>query len=128
VELATAARGALGLPLGPLVVNALPSEAPTAPPLATLLDRLRTPKVDGTGGGGGNRAATPRPEIEAGLQATLRLAASAGAQRRLADTVLTNLRRDPGLPIVTLPRLAAIDLGQAEIAELAAYFNPQQIA
>jgi hypothetical protein len=128
VELATAARGALGLPLGPLVVNALPSEAPMAPPLATLLDRLRTPKVDSAGGGDGNRAATPLPETDAGLQATLRLAASARAQRRLADTVLTNLRRDPGLPIVTLPRLATIDLGQAEIAELAAYFNPQQIA
>ena len=131
VQLATAARGALGLPLGPLVVNALPSEAPTAPPLATLLDRLPAPNLDGDSARGGNRSSipgTPVPEIDAALQATLRLAASAGAQRRLADTVLTNLRRDPGLPIITLPRLATVDLGQSEIAELAAYFTPQQIA
>ncbi len=41
VELATVARGELGLPLGPLVVNAMPSEAATAPALEPLLDRVR---------------------------------------------------------------------------------------
>jgi hypothetical protein len=119
VELATAARETLGLPLGPLVVNALPSEDATAPPLAALLDRLPVPPV------GADPAAAP-PGHDAALWATLRLAASAAAQRRLADTVLTKLRRDPGLPIVTLPRLPTVDLGPSAIAELATYFIPQR--
>jgi Anion-transporting ATPase len=119
IELATAARDTLGLPLGPLVVNALPSEAATAPPLAALLDRLPVPPSAGD-------PASAHPGHDAALWATLRLAGSARAQRRLADTVLTNLRRDLGLPIVTLPRLAAVDLGPSAIAELATYFIPQR--
>jgi anion-transporting ArsA/GET3 family ATPase len=120
MELASAARETLGLPLGPLVVNAIPSEAAVAPPLVALLDRL--PVRSGNAGDG---AALP-PGHDAALWATLRLAASAGAQRRLADTVLTKLRRDPGLPVITLPRLASVDLGPSAIAELATYFIPQR--
>jgi len=111
VELATIARDTLGLPLGPLVVNAVPSAAAAAHPLAVLLDRL----------------AAPHREGDAALWATLRLAASAAAHRRLADTVLTKLRHDPGLPVVTLPRLPTVDLGPSAIAELATYFIPQRL-
>lgn len=144
VELATAARETLGLTLGPLVVNALPSEAPTAPPLAALLDRLPTLEIAGTAAGtmvaaGAASAATAAavagaatgtagvpPGSDAALWATLRLAASAGAQRRLADTVVARLRGELGLPIVALPRLPTVDLGPTAIAELATYFTPQR--
>jgi anion-transporting ArsA/GET3 family ATPase len=111
VELATAARETLGLTLGPLVVNALPSDAPTTPPLGALLDRLPTLEVAGS---------------DPALWATLRLAASAGAHRRLADTIVARLRRELGLPIVALPRLPTADLGPTAIAELATYFIPQR--
>jgi Mrp family chromosome partitioning ATPase len=117
VELAATARDTLGLPLGPLVVNAFPSEAAVAPALTALLDRLPS---DPPGPLQPDGAPTP-------LRATLRLAASARAQRRLADTVLAKLRRDPGLPIVALPRLPTVDLGPPAIAELAAYFPPQRV-
>jgi anion-transporting ArsA/GET3 family ATPase len=143
VELATAARETLGLTLGPLVVNALPSEAHTAPPLAALLDRLPTLNVAGTAAGtvvaaGAASAAAAvagaatgtagvPPGSDAALWATLRLAASAGAQRRLADTVVARLRGELGLPIVALPRLPTVDLGPTAIAELATYFIPQRI-
>jgi len=114
------------LTLGPLVVNALPSEAPTAPPLAALLDRLPTLEIAGAAAGA---AATGTAGVPAGrdpaLWATLRLAASAGAQRRLADTVVARLRGELGLPIVALPRLPTVDLGPTAIAELATYFIPQ---
>jgi anion-transporting ArsA/GET3 family ATPase len=116
VELATAARGTLGLPLGPLVVNAVPSEASTAPSLRALLDRLATFDAAATPAGG-----------DAALWATLRLAASGAAHRRLAEVVLARLRHDPGLPIVALPQLPTVDLGPTSIAELASYFAPRRV-
>jgi anion-transporting ArsA/GET3 family ATPase len=103
VELATAARGELSLPLGPLVVNALPSDEASDPALDPVLQPL--PGL-----------ADLRPD---GLAATLRLAAAARTHRRLADQVVADLRRRLGLPILTLPRLLSADLGPAEVTDLA---------
>ncbi len=103
VELATAARGDLKLPLGPLVVNALPSDQANDPALDPLLQRLPN----------------PASLNDDRLAATLRLAAAARAHRRLADQVVADLRRRLGLPIVTLPRLLGADLGPAQVTDLA---------
>ncbi|HTB60615.1 MAG TPA: anion-transporting ATPase, partial [Polyangia bacterium] len=101
-ELAAAVR-ALGLPLGPLVVNAVPSDDATAPALAPILQRASA--ID-----------------DPALAATLRLAIAAGAHRRLAEQTIAGLRRDLGLPILTLPRLPTVDVGPAGLATLAAGF------
>jgi anion-transporting ArsA/GET3 family ATPase len=100
-ELAAAVRGDLHLPLGPLVVNAVPSDDASAPELAPLLDR-------------------PPDGGDAALAATLRLAAAARAHRRLAEQTIADLRRDLGLPVLLLPRLPTVDVGPAGIATLAA--------
>jgi anion-transporting ArsA/GET3 family ATPase len=97
-ELATALRE-LGLPLGPLVVNAVPSEDATAPALTPILDRAAT--TDGA------------------LGSTLRLAIAARAHRRLAEQTIAGLRRDLGLPLLLLPRLPTVDIGPGGIATLA---------
>jgi hypothetical protein len=104
IELATIARGELGLPLGPLVVNALPSEEAAAPALAPLLDRAPV------AAGAWNPA----------LLATLRLAAGARAQRRTADHIVAQLRDRLNLAIVPLPRLPTPEIGPAEVKDLAA--------
>lgn len=104
IELATTARGELGLPLGPLVVNALPPEEANAPALAPLIDRASAPS-----------AASWNPE----LLATLRLAAGARAQRRTADHIVADLRNRLSLPIVPLPRLTTPDIGPDEVGRLA---------
>ena len=116
VELATTVRRTLGLPLGPLVINAVPSEALAAPPLAVLLDRL--PTVDD---------AEARTGGDAALWATLRLAASAAAHRRVAEGIVARLRLDTGLPVVTLPRLPTVDLGPEAIGELAKHLISQGV-
>ncbi len=104
VELATVAGGELGLPLGPLVVNALPPPDADAPELAPLLDRVAT---------GPDRSWSPE------LVATLRLAAGARAHRRTADHIVADLRDRLSLPVVPLPRVLATDLGPAEVGQLA---------
>ena len=101
-ELAAALRE-LRLPLGPLVVNAVPSDDATAPALTPILDR----------------AAAAHPTLGE-LGATLRLTIAARAHRRLAEKTIAGLRRDLGLPMLTLPRLPTIDVGPAGIAALAA--------
>jgi anion-transporting ArsA/GET3 family ATPase len=104
IELATAARGELRLPLGPLIVNALPSDQASDPALDPLLQHA------------GNGV----PDLRhAELAATLRLAAGARTHRLVADQVVADLRQRLGLPIVTLPRLMAADLGPAEVTDLA---------
>jgi len=107
-ELATALR-ALGLPLGPLVVNAVPSDDATAAALAPILDRA---------------AAT----ADGPLASTLRLAIAARAHRRLAEQTIAGLRRDLGLPMLLLPRLATVDMGPSEIATLAGQVAPAPAA
>jgi anion-transporting ArsA/GET3 family ATPase len=101
-ELAAAARGRLQIPLGPLVVNALPPADLSGPEVAAVLERVPS---------GG----TSDPDLDA----TLHMAATARAHRRVADQMLARLARDPGGPIVTLPRLPTADIGPAEIATLA---------
>jgi len=103
VELATTARGELNLPLGPLVVNALPSNDASDPALDPLLQRLP---------GQADR-------LSSDLAATLRLAAAARVHRQVADQVVADLQRRLALPIVTLPRLLTADLGPAEVTNLA---------
>jgi anion-transporting ArsA/GET3 family ATPase len=115
-ELAAAARGPLKLPLGPMIVNGLPSNDLEAPAVAAVLDRLAgAGSVTGTGGVAGAGATTGDP----GLDTTLRLAAGVRAHRRIAEEMLDRLRRNPGLPLVTLPRLPTAEMGPREIAALA---------
>lgn len=109
IELATVARGELGLPLGPLVVNAMPAEAATAPALAPLLDRMPV---------GEAHSPEDRPWNPA-LLATLRLASGARAQRRMADHIVAHLRERLNLAIVPLPRLPTPEVGPGEVTDLA---------
>ncbi|HVZ75337.1 MAG TPA: ArsA-related P-loop ATPase [Polyangia bacterium] len=101
-ELAAAARDTLKVALGPIVVNAVPS------------DVLSTPDADAV------VAAVAPPTGDAALDATLHLATSLRAHRRVADAALARLARDPGGPLVQLPRLPSADLGPSELAVLAA--------
>jgi hypothetical protein len=103
-ELAAAARNGLGIPLGPIIVNAVPSSALSGPDADAVLGDAASPT--------GN----------AGLDATLRLAASLRAHRRVAEEALARLRRDPGGPQIELPRLPTADLGPNEVAILARHF------
>jgi anion-transporting ArsA/GET3 family ATPase len=100
-ELAAVGRDRLQMPLGPLIVNALPPPDLSTSEVSAILDRVPT-----------------TPEDPA-LDATLRMAASVRAHRRVADQMLARLARDPGLPIVTLPRLPTAEIGPTEINLLA---------
>jgi anion-transporting ArsA/GET3 family ATPase len=99
-ELAAEARGTLALPLAPLIVNATPTDTLGAPSVDDVLSRL------------------PVASDDAALDRTLRLAAGVRAHRRVADQVLATLARDPGLPIITLPRVPTAELGPALLATL----------
>jgi anion-transporting ArsA/GET3 family ATPase len=101
VELARVVRGELQLPLGPLVVNGLPPGEVGDPAVRAVLARVAGQSAD------------------ADLDAALAGAALMAARRAEADEVLAGLRRDPGLPVVELPRLPTTDCGPAEIDELA---------
>ena len=123
-ELAAAARGPLGLPLGPVIVNAVPSDALSNPdadavlgPLAALTGDPEPPARDAR-----DTLTRPAPRVggDAPLAATLRLAASLRSHRRVADEQLERLRRAPGGPLIVLPRLPTADIGPAEVALLAA--------
>jgi Mrp family chromosome partitioning ATPase len=102
-ELARTARDGLHLPLGPLVVNGLPPAGPAKEEVQAVLGLA--------------------PTGDAALDATLAGAALLAARRREAEVVLETLRKDPGLPMIELPRLPTTDLGPAEIDELARYFR-----
>jgi len=106
-ELARAARTELHMPLGPVVVNATPPDRLSVEPVAGVLDRLRPPTGD------------------AALDATLAAASAVRTRRRGAEAVFALLRRDPGLPLVTLPWLPLTDLGPREIERLAAALRAQ---
>jgi anion-transporting ArsA/GET3 family ATPase len=101
VELAHAARAQLGVSLGPVIVNAMPPARLSDAPVAAVLDRL------------------PETTGDDALDATLRMAGTLRRQRATADGILSDLRRDPALPLVLLPRLPSTDLGPREIDELA---------
>jgi len=91
----------LRMPLGPLVVNAMPPAAATDP----VLDKVLAANAD----------TPPAPELAAILAGVNILA----ARRRDADRIVTGLANDPGLPMLQLPRLPSNDLGPEEIAHLA---------
>jgi len=111
VELARAAKHTLGIPLGPLIVNALPSDRLSDPDVAGVLDKLLAD--------GDLRAAGAPVKEGDGLDGALRVATSLRTRRATADQVLATLRADPGLPMICLPRLHTADLGASEIARLA---------
>jgi len=100
VELATTARETLKIPLGPVIVNAVPAGRVNAEPVSSVLDRLRD--ID-----------------DERLGRTVALATGQRAQRRTAEAVLASLETKPGLPLVTLPWLPSTALGLAEIDRLA---------
>lgn len=108
-ELAQAARNDLRMPLGPVIVNALPPGRLSQTPVTTVLDRVAAGTSD-----------------DARLDATLRIAAGARAQRETAERVLVGLRANPGLPVITLPWLPSVDLGLREIDLLAAALTAKE--
>jgi anion-transporting ArsA/GET3 family ATPase len=101
VELARAARERLHIPVAAVVVNALIAGTLSAAPVAEVLDRA------------------PPPTGDAMLDATLRMAASVRAHRRVADEMLARLRADPGAPLLALPRVPTTDIGPEQIAIIA---------
>jgi hypothetical protein len=108
-ELAREVKDRLRMPLGPLVVNCVPSARVTN---AEITDLLRT---------------TPVPSGDERLDPTLAGAALMAERRRYADAMLARLRTNPGLPIVELPALPTTDLGPSEVAELAMYFTRESL-
>jgi hypothetical protein len=100
-ELARAARDSLGIPLGPVVVNAMPSPDLSTPDVDGVLQRLVAPTGDRE------------------LDATLRMAGGIRAHRRTAQDMLARLKENPGLPMVLLPRVPTADLGPEDVQNLA---------
>ena len=114
LELAAQARGPLAVPLGPLVVNALPTDALSAPAVDSVLAAWSMQqRGDGATSG------------DARLGATLRMAAGVRAHREAAERVLAGLKRDLGLPMITLPRIPTAEIGPAIIAELSPHLAEQ---
>ena len=113
-ELAAQARGPLAIPLGPLVVNALATDALSAPAVDSVLTAWSVQQRGGSATTG-----------DARLRATLRMAAGVRAHRESAERVLEGLKRDPGLPMITLPRIPTAEIGPAIIAELTPHLAEQ---
>ena len=101
------ANETLRMPLGPLVVNAMPPSRFSDAPLGRLLAALPA-----------NEQAT-HSSVSRALASTLTGARLLRERRQDAEAVLARLRRDPGLPTLELPRLPASNLGPAEVAALA---------
>jgi anion-transporting ArsA/GET3 family ATPase len=114
VELAAQARGALGVPLGPVIVNALPTEALSAPAVDSVLSAWAMQQRGDQATGGDGR-----------LRATLRMAAGVRAHRDAAVRVVAALKRDLGLPMITLPRIPTAEIGPAIVAELIPHLADQ---
>ena len=95
-----------------MVVNALPTDALSAPAVDAVMTACAQGKsrVDD--------AARP-------LQATLAMAKGVRAHREAADRVLEGLKRDLGLPMITLPRIPTAEIGPAIIAELTPHLAEQ---
>jgi hypothetical protein len=100
VALAQVVRESLRIPLGPLVVNAVPPESAGQPDLRLVLDRLTGQSAD------------------ARLGSTVAGAAILAARRTDAERIIQNLTRDPGLPIIQLPRLPTNNMGPSEVEQL----------
>jgi Oxyanion-translocating ATPase len=91
----------LRMPLGLLVINAMPPAEATDP----ALDKVLAANADDP----------PSPEL-AGILAGVTVLA---ARRRDADRIVSSFSSDPGLPMLQLPRLPSNDLGPEEVAHLA---------
>jgi anion-transporting ArsA/GET3 family ATPase len=89
----------LRIPMGPLVVNAMPPAEAADPTVAKVL-----------------AASTSAPPELAGLLAGTAILA---ARRRDADRIVEGLASDPGLPMIHLPRLPTGQLGPEEVDRLA---------
>jgi anion-transporting ArsA/GET3 family ATPase len=114
LELAAQARDVLAVPLGPVVVNALPTDALTAPAVDAVMAAA-----------GAARGATAADKSASPLQATLAMAVGVRAHREAADRVLAGLKRDLGLPMITLPRIPTAEIGPAIIASLTPHLAEQ---
>jgi hypothetical protein len=113
-ELAAQARGPLAIPLGPVIVNAVPTEALSAPALDSVLSAWQMQQRGGHATGG-----------DARLDATLRMAAGVRAHREAAERVVAGLKGDLGLPMITLPRIPTAEIGPAIVAELIPHLADQ---
>jgi anion-transporting ArsA/GET3 family ATPase len=102
-ELARTARESLAIPLGPVVVNAMPSAELSTPDLDVVMQRLAAPTGD--------------PDLDA----TLRMAGGIRAHHRSAQDMLARLKENPALPMVLLPRVPTVDLGPEDVEHLAGY-------
>lgn len=100
LELAHAARTQIQVPLGPVVVNAVPSARLSSLPASAVLERVPYPTGDGE------------------LDATLRLARNVQAHRRAAEDSLARLRSQIGQPVLELPWLPSVALGPRDIERL----------
>jgi anion-transporting ArsA/GET3 family ATPase len=89
----------LRIPMGPLVVNAMPPAEAADPTVAKVL-----------------AASTSAPPELANLLAGTAILA---ARRRDADRIVEGLASDPGLPMIHLPRLPTGQLGPEEVDRLA---------
>jgi anion-transporting ArsA/GET3 family ATPase len=91
----------LGIPAGPLVVNAMPPAEASDPTVERIV----------ASGGNGTDAAS--------LNGLLAGVSVLGARRRDAERIVTGLAVDPGLPMLELPRLPSNDPGPDEVGVLA---------
>jgi anion-transporting ArsA/GET3 family ATPase len=99
-DLAATTRS-LGIPLGPLIVNAVPDAELSGESVTAVLARHAGPD-----------------RLSPQLEATLRLAERVRAHRRAADAVIESLKANPGLPMLRLPRIPTVDIGPALIDAL----------
>jgi anion-transporting ArsA/GET3 family ATPase len=104
-ELAATARTSLGIPLGPVVVNAMPSDLLSGPDLDRVLGGLAPPTGDPS------------------LDQTLRMAGGIRAHRRTSEDMIARLKGNPGLPMVFLPRVPTADLGPEDVEHLAGFLR-----
>lgn len=100
LNLLATVRGELRLPLGPLIVNAIPSATLAAASLHSTVD-------------------VALASDDPGLHATAAGVRALMARRDDADRVLERLRAESGLPCVTLPRFPLTRLGRMEVDALA---------
>lgn len=90
----------LGIPKGPLVVNAMPPAEAADP----FIDRI---------------LAASEGSAAQELAATLTGVSVLAARRRDAERIVASLAKEPALPMIELPRLPTNDLGPEEVTRLA---------
>ena len=114
LELAAQARGALGMPLGPVIVNALPTDALSAPAVDAVMAAA-----------GPARGATPDDKSAGPLRATLAMAVGVRAHRGSRRPRPRGAQARSGPAMITLPRIPTAEIGPAIIAELTPHLAEQ---